>query len=133
MWPLPISTLSLNVDGTASRVKRFLRDQNVLDGGDPDEETDPRVMLVAPAVTMTRTALTFEQLGMQAIAKPTNFYAPNLWSGDDVFERLPDLIPSVDALQLSSRYWNEVLTSTYYFLRGWLPGFNFGWNPNIEV
>ena len=84
-------------------------------------------------MTMTRSALTFENMGMQVIAKPTDFYSIDTWSGGDTFSRLPDIIPNVDALQLTSRYWDEVLTSTYYFLRGWLPDFDFGWNPNIEI
>ncbi|MEM9804727.1 MAG: YdcF family protein [Cyanobacteria bacterium P01_D01_bin.56] len=124
----------LNVFSTARNVDRFLQDRQVLAApGNRSEPTDPRIMLVAPAMTMTRSALTFEEMGMQVIAKPTDFYSVNTWSGNDTFSRLPDIIPSVDALQLTSRYWDEVLTSTYYFLRGWLPGFDFGWNPNIEI
>lgn len=124
----------LNVQGTANRVDRFLREQQVLPARENrNEPTDARVMLVAPALTMTRSALTFENMGMQVIAKPTDFYSINTWSGSDTFSRLPDIIPNVDALQLTSRYWDEVLTSTYYFLRGWLPAFDFGWDSNIEV
>ncbi|MEM8614316.1 MAG: YdcF family protein [Cyanobacteria bacterium P01_H01_bin.105] len=124
----------LNVHGTAERVDRFLRNQQVLPArNNRNEPTDPRIMLVAPAMTMTRSALTFENMDMQVIAKPTDFYSVNRWSGNDTFSRLPDIIPNVDALQLTSRYWDEVLTSTYYFLRGWLPDFDFGWNSNIEL
>ncbi|MEM6254451.1 MAG: YdcF family protein [Cyanobacteria bacterium P01_D01_bin.156] len=124
----------LNAHRTAREVDEFLRQQQVLPAqNDRNELTDRRIVLVAPAMTMTRSALTFEKMGLQVIAKPTDFKALNLWSGNDTFERLPDIIPSVDALQLTSRYWDEVLTSTYYFLRGWLPGFDFGWDPNIEV
>lgn len=124
----------LNVHGTADRVDRFLRDQRVLRARENREEpTDARIMVVAPAMTMTRSALTFENMGMQVIAKPTDFYSVDTWSGNDTFSRLPDIIPNVDALQLTSRYWDEVLTSTYYFLRGWLPSFDFSWNSNIEL
>lgn len=124
----------LNVHSTADRVDEFLRNQQVLPPrNNRNEPTDPRIMLVAPAMTMTRSALTFENMDMQVIAKPTDFYSVDRWSGDDTFSRLPDIIPNVDALQLTSRYWDEVLTSTYYFLRGWLPDFDFGWDPNIEV
>lgn len=124
----------LNVHGTAERVDNFLRTQQVLPArNNRSEPTDPRIMLVAPAMTMTRSALTFENMDMQVIAKPTDFYSVNTWSGNDTFSRLPDIIPNVDALQLTSRYWDEVLTSTYYFLRGWLPSFDFSWNSNIEL
>lgn len=131
---IQLESTGLNVHGTADNVDEFLRDRQILAARDNrDERTDRRVMLVAPAMTMTRSALTFENMGMQVIAKPTDFYSINTWSGNDTFSRLPDIIPSVDALQLTSRYWDEVLTSTYYFLRGWLPSFDFGWDSNIEL
>lgn len=131
---IAFESTGLNVHSTARQVDGFLQDRQVLPAlSNRDEPTDARILLVAPAMTMTRSALTFEEMGMQVIAKPTDFYSVNTWSGGDTFSRLPDIIPSVDALQLTSRYWDEVLTSTYYFLRGWLPGFDFGWNPNIEV
>lgn len=131
---IQFESTGLNVHGTAENVDRFLRNQQVLPArNNRDEPTDPRIMLVAPAMTMTRSALTFENMDMQVIAKPTDFYSVNTWSGNDTFSRLPDIIPNVDALQLTSRYWDEVLTSTYYFLRGWLPDFDFGWNSNIEL
>ena len=131
---ISFESTGLNVHSTAERVDRFLRNQQVLPPrNNRNEPTDPRIMLVAPAMTMTRSALTFENMDMQVIAKPTDFYSVDRWSGDDTFSRLPDIIPNVDALQLTSRYWDEVLTSTYYFLRGWLPDFDFGWDPNIEV
>lgn len=131
---IKFESTGLNVHGTADRVDRYLRNQQVLAARENrDERTDRRIMLVAPALTMTRSALTFENMGMEVIAKPTDFYSVNRWSGNDTFSRLPDIIPNVDALQLTSRYWDEVLTSTYYFLRGWLPDFDFGWNSNIEL
>ena len=129
-----LESTGLNVHGTADNVDDFLRDQQILAARENrNEPTDPRIMLVAPAMTMTRSALTFENMDMQVIAKPTDFYSVNTWSGNDTFSRLPDIIPNVDALQLTSRYWDEVLTSTYYFLRGWLPNFDFGWDSNIEL
>ncbi|MEA5463112.1 YdcF family protein [Leptothoe sp. PORK10 BA2] len=131
---IKFESTGLNVHGTAGRVDRFLQDQQILAAQDNrNEQTDRRIMLVAPAMTMTRSALTFENMGMEVIAKPTDFYSVNRWSGNDTFSRLPDIIPNVDALQLTSRYWDEVLTSTYYFLRGWLPNFDFGWDSNIEL
>ncbi|MEM7792961.1 MAG: ElyC/SanA/YdcF family protein [Cyanobacteria bacterium P01_C01_bin.118] len=132
---IQLSTTGINVHGTATDVEDFLSDQQLLAASrdNRDERTDRRIMLVAPAMTMTRSALTFENMGMEVIAKPTDFYSVNPRSGGDTFTRLPDIIPSVDALQLTSQYWDEVLTSTYYFLRGWLPNFNFGWDSNIEL
>ena len=129
-----LESTCINVHGTSDNVGHFGRGRQILAARENrNEPTDPRIMLVAPAMTMTRSALTFENMDMQVIAKPTDFYSVNTWSGNDTFSRLPDIIPNVDALQLTSRYWDEVLTSTYYFLRGWLPNFDFGWDSNIEL
>lgn len=94
---------------------------------------DPRVVIVAPAIVMSRAALSFERIGLQVIAKPTDFYTARFDTERGLLDRLPDILPSVDALQITTRYWNELLTSLYYFLRGWLPDFNFGWDPSIEI
>lgn len=94
---------------------------------------DPRVVLVAPALVMSRAALTFERINLEVIAKPTDFYTAQFDTSGDVLTLLPEILPNVEALQLTTRYWNEVLNSLYYFLRGWLPNFNFGWDRSIEV
>ncbi len=96
-------------------------------------DDDRRIFLVAPAILIQRAALTFEKRGLEVVAKPTDFYTAPFSTSGDVLDRLPDILPSVDALQLTTRYWNELLNSLYYFLRGWLPNFNFGWDPSIEV
>lgn len=125
---------ALNVRSTANDVENYLVTERLLAARNSRSELDDtRVVLVAPAINMTRAALTFEQLQMQAIAKPTDFHTSADSRGGDVFARLPDIMPSVDALEISTRYWDEFLTSTYYFLRGWLPEFKFGWDPSIEI
>jgi len=132
-----IESSGLDIRGTAEDVEEFLEDQELIadrderleEGGNRD---DPRVVLVAPAMMMSRAALTFERIGLQAIARPTSFTTLPVDAGD-VPRTLLDLIPSVDALQLTTQYWNELLTSLYYFLRGWLPNFNFGWDSSIEL
>jgi uncharacterized SAM-binding protein YcdF (DUF218 family) len=132
-----IESSGLDIRGTAENVEDFLQAQGLIadrserlaDGGNRD---DPRVILVAPAMMMSRAALTFERLGLQTIARPTSFTTLPVDAGD-VPNTLIDLIPSVDALQLTTQYWNELLTSLYYFSRGWLPNFNFGWNSSIEL
>ena len=124
----------LDVHKAADDVEELLEESNFIsDDRDNRTEADPRVVLVAPAIVMSRAALTFERTGLQVIARPTDFYTAPVASGGDLIQRLPEILPSVDALQLTSRYWDELLTSLYYFLRGWLPDFNFGWNSNIEV
>jgi uncharacterized SAM-binding protein YcdF (DUF218 family) len=133
-----IENTGLDVYRTGLRVEDTLQKRNVIAGArntrrDEGIEDDPRVFIVAPAIVMARAALTFEKLELQSVAKPTDFYAARLNTDGSPLNRLPDLLPSVDALQLTTRYWNELLTSMYYFLRGWLPGFNFGWDSSIEI
>ena len=127
-------TTGLDVRKTAQKVEDLLENSGRISGDRSERtENDPRVVLVAPAIVMSRAALTFERMGLQVIAKPTDFYTAPVSSGGDLVRRLPEILPSVDALQLTTRYWNELLTSLYYFLRGWLPNFNFGWDPSIDV
>jgi uncharacterized SAM-binding protein YcdF (DUF218 family) len=135
---IQIVNTAMDVRATANTVEEYLVNQQVLprNRDTRQEQNAARIVLVAPAISMARAALTFEQSGMQVIAKPTDFYtslaAAEARSGD-LFARLPDIVPNVNALSITTRYWDEFLTSTYYFLRGWLPGFKFGWDPNIEI
>ncbi|MGB3138812.1 MAG: YdcF family protein [Nodosilinea sp.] len=92
-----------------------------------------RVVLVASALTMRRAALAFESEGIQVVAAPTELYrTPDLQSRDTL-ARLADLVPDVKALVLTTRYWNELLGSVYYYLRGWLPPFTMQWEEVVET
>ncbi len=133
-----IQNTGLDVFRTARDVEELLQKRGVIRAREvrlkEGARNDPRIFLVAPAITMSRAALTFEKLALQVVARPTDFYTGKFTSPTkDPLTRLPDLLPNVDALQLTSRYWDELLTSLYYFLRGWLPNFNFGWNSSIEI
>lgn len=114
------------------RVRESLQERGLLGEGDTPQRESQRVALVAPALMMRRAALTFEQGGLQVIAWPTNLYGTREATGDTL-ARLSELVPSVEALRLTTRYWDEVLTSFYYFLRGWLPSFNVRWNEIVEL
>jgi len=126
-----------NVHATMEEVRDFLIEQGLIS---PDLSTrleglqrdSSRIALVAPAISMRRSALTFEQQGLEVVAWPTNLYGTEVDTGDTL-ALLSDLVPNVEALRLTTRYWNEVLTSFYYFLRGWLPGFDVRWNEVVEL
>ncbi len=92
-----------------------------------------RVVLVAPALTMRRAALAFENEGIQVVAAPTELYSAPAEASRDILARLADLAPNVNALVLTSRYWGELLSSIYYYLRGWLPQFNMQWDQVVET
>ncbi len=132
-----IETTGLNVRSTGVAVEKLLESRQVIAPNNTRQaegvKDDPRVVLVAPALVISRAALSFEKMNLQVIAKPTDFNTARFSFGNSLLAQLPELLPSVDALQLTTKYWNELLTSFYYFLRGWLPNFNFGWDPSIEI
>lgn len=122
----------MDMHQAALTVDTFLRERDILREGVPNREA-PRVALVAPALTMRRSALTFEKQGLQVVAWPTDLYGLNAPAPGDTLARLSDLVPNVEALRLTTRYWEELLTSIYYFLRGWLPSFNVQWDDVVET
>ncbi|MCU0550113.1 MAG: YdcF family protein [Leptolyngbya sp. Prado105] len=95
-----------------------------------------QLIVVASAIEMNRAALTFNRefnnnnIPLSVISRPTNFFTlpqrealRGRAQGRDLVERnvqLADLLPSMDALSLSSKVINEYITSIYYFLRGWI-------------
>lgn len=119
---------------TAVMVRNALDERGLFDDPTPEEIREAnRVVLVAPALSMRRGALTMENIGLQAVAYPTNIYGFDAPTGGDTLVRLADLVPNVEALSLTSRYWEELLTSIYYFLRGWLPNFSVRWENVVET
>lgn len=127
-----IGDAGLDIHRAMRNVREFLEERGTLEDEATPQRNSQRVALVAPALSMRRAALTFEKGGLQVIAWPTNLYGSSSATGDTL-ARLSDLFPSVEALRLTTRYWNEVLTSFYYFLRGWLPSFNVRWNEIVEL
>lgn len=129
-----IQNTGLNVYDSARRVEERLEALDIIpDSRDQRSNEDPRVVVVAPAMLMPRAALTFEKMDLNVIARPTEFYSARFSEDNDLLKRVPDVLPSVEGLQLTTEYWDELLKSMYYFLRGWLPDFNFGWDSSIEL
>lgn len=122
----------MDMHRAAVNAQTFLLEREILRNGVSNREA-PRVALVAPALTMRRSALAFEQQGLQVVAWPTDLYGLTAPEPGDTLARLSDLVPNVEALRLTTRYWEELLTSIYYFLRGWLPPFNVRWDQVVET
>lgn len=136
-----IENTGTDIRATVDDQKNFLREQGLFtdppSNGARDFERNNRdanrVVLVAPALTMRRAALTFEGDGVQVVAAPTELYSSPNPEDRDPLARLADLVPSVNALVLTTRYWGELLSSIYYYLRGWLPPFTMQWNQVVET
>lgn len=106
-----VDTNGTNVRTSAVEVDRLLRDRGFQGGDD--------VVVVASALNIRRAISTFAQLGVDAVPRPTDLVSfPNQPSNRLLLLR--DLVPSVDALALTTRVFEEYLSSIYYFLRGWL-------------
>lgn len=101
----------VTVRSSAVEVEQLLRDRGFAQGDS--------VILVTSAINIRRAASTFAQVGLDPISRPTDllgFQLPNAQR----FLVLEDLVPSVEALNLTTRVTEEYLASVYYFLRGWL-------------
>ncbi|MGF1566923.1 MAG: YdcF family protein [Nodosilinea sp.] len=130
-----ITNTGLDVRGAVTDQRGFLDSQGLLSPVAPEGNNRDanRVILVAPALKMRRAALAFEDEGLQVVAAPTELYGNTLADGGDAIARLGDLVPNVDALRLTTRYWQELLSSFYYYLRGWLPSFSMQWDQVVET
>jgi uncharacterized SAM-binding protein YcdF (DUF218 family) len=128
-----ISDAGMDVYRTVREVRQFMEDRQLLTPDGRSRREANRVAIVAPALTMRRTALAFERRELDAVAWPTDLYGSSSIRTSDTLALLSNLVPSVEALRLTTRYWNELLTSLYYFLRGWLPGFNVTWSQVVEI
>ncbi|NJL84928.1 MAG: hypothetical protein HC886_01430 [Leptolyngbyaceae cyanobacterium SM1_1_3] len=62
-----------NARATAEDVRSFLQEQQLFNANNEPRPQDNRVMVIAPALTMRRVGLTYEQLGLQVVARPTDF------------------------------------------------------------
>jgi uncharacterized SAM-binding protein YcdF (DUF218 family) len=80
------------------------------------------IILVTSALQMPRAQLTFSFLDIEVIPSPTDFITIQ---DSTVSKRLTleYIIPSAEALVLSTKVTNEYLATIYYFLRGWLSPF----------
>ncbi len=80
-----------------------------------------RVIVVTSAINSRVARLTFANMGLRVISRPTDFYTSQPNASGRIPFRFPDsFIPSVEALTLTTRIVQEFLLSLYYYLRGWL-------------
>jgi len=83
-----------------------------------------RIVLVTSAFHMPRAVATFEKQGFTVIPAPTDYYAVSpAWDETNRPQfafRLLDLLPTVTALELTTRILKEYLGLLVYGWRGWL-------------
>lgn len=99
----------------------------VCDNGSVDEveprsrlaTTEVPIILVTPAVTVRRAVSTFTDLYFKVTPRPTDFFVFQIQAGASLAV-LSDLLPSADALAITTRVIDEYWAWIYYFMRGWL-------------
>ncbi|MEY3298296.1 MAG: hypothetical protein RLZZ597_1556 [Cyanobacteriota bacterium] len=135
-----IINTGMDIRRTVEDQASFLADRGLFNPPAPrerraerDNRTANRVILVAPALTMRRAALAFENDALQVVAWPTELYGAPRSEEDGTLARLADLVPNGGALRVTTRYWEELLSSLYYYLRGWLPAFSMQWDEVVET
>lgn len=108
---------SSTIHNSAVQIQKLLEDKELL---------DQPAFLVTSAINMGRSYLTFKQLKMDVIPKPTHFYSFSK-TNEALKPKLQphDILPSVEALSLTSKVMEDLCGLLYYFMRGWL-NLNFG-------
>ncbi len=101
---------SLNTLENAVNVMQLLKKQNI----------NGSVLLVTSALHMPRAIATFHHLGVDAIATPTDFHVAETGYQPSLMVSLLEMIPSVEALELTTQALKEYLGWSIYKLRGWL-------------
>ena len=134
---VPDAAISVNRNGLNARetmkdTRDELEERGQLDGEGTRQINSNRIAIVAPALTMRRAALTFEEGDLQVVAWPTNFYGSD-FSTEDTLALLSDLVPNVEALRLTTAYVEETTALIGYFLRGWLPEIDSQWSEIVEL
>lgn len=105
-----VEPLARNLRQSALEVKKILEEKNI----------DPAIILVTSALEMPRASLTFANVGIKVIARPTDF---NTFEPEGKYQARvtgADFFPNAEALLLSTRVVEEYWALFYYFVRGWL-------------
>jgi uncharacterized SAM-binding protein YcdF (DUF218 family) len=79
-----------------------------------------RVLLVTSGLNSRRARLTFADVGINVISRPTDFVGFQAGATPRLRLRIESFLPTVEALTVTTRIVEEFLTSLYYYLRGWL-------------
>lgn len=90
-----------------------------LPSNNPQARIEIPIILVTPALTLRRSVSTFTKLAFIVTSRPTDFYVFQIQGGLRL-AAITDLIPSAEALTITTRVIDEYLSWIYYFTRGWL-------------
>jgi uncharacterized SAM-binding protein YcdF (DUF218 family) len=106
-----LETRSQDLRTSAEETERILRTRGL---------RNSPIILVTSAINSRRARLTFSDVGLTVIPRPTNFVG--IQPGATPRPRLgvESFLPSVESLTVTTRIVEEFFTTIYYSLRGWL-------------
>ncbi len=84
------------------------------------QERGGDTVLISSVTSIRRASATFARLGIRVIPRATDLSCFQLQTPNEFPIAVTDIIPSVEALALTTRLVEEYLATLYYFLRGWL-------------
>lgn len=106
-----VDTRGTDLRSSAVSVDRILSERNL--------RRTP-VILVTSGINSRRARLTFSDVGLNVVARPTDFVVVQPGATPRQRLRVESFVPSVEALTVTTRVFEEFLASIYYSLRGWL-------------
>jgi uncharacterized SAM-binding protein YcdF (DUF218 family) len=95
---------------SAVAVERILRERGLL---------NESMILVSSGINTRRATLTFSNLGLRVIPRPTDFYTFQEGATPSRRLEVESFLPNVQSLAITTQVVEEFLSSIYYFLRGW--------------
>lgn len=105
-----------------SRVRVETSPRNLRDSAEvvASQERGGDTVLISSVTSIRRASATFAKLGIRVIPRATDLSCFQLQTPGEFPLAITDIIPSVEALALTTRLVEEYLATLYYFLRGWL-------------
>ncbi|HEY9797331.1 MAG TPA: YdcF family protein [Leptolyngbyaceae cyanobacterium] len=79
-----------------------------------------RVLIVTSGLNSRRARLSFADVGLNVVSRPTDFYGFQPGATPTLRIGVQSFIPTVEALTVTTRIVEEFFSSIYYYLRGWL-------------
>ena len=101
----------LTLRQNALEVEKILGNEHLL---------DRPIFLITSGIKMRRATQTFRKLKMKVIPMPTDFYTFQKDVTPKQRITVRSLLPSVEALKITTDVVDEYLATIYYLLRGWI-------------
>lgn len=101
---------SVDLRSSAVQVERILTSRGL---------RNSPVVIVTSGLNSRRARMTFADVGLNVVSRPTDFVAFQSGALPRLRLRVESFLPNVEALTVTTRVVDEFFTQIYYYLRGW--------------